>query len=138
MLIYYCMNVIVYNIILLLETLVGWLNNHNGATYCCKKCLHGYSTPKLLEAYAKDCCHAQRSSPRIPDVGLQKQLPARFVVCADFESILKPVNEDVDVTHGVDTGIETSSHVVQEHIPCSFSYKIVSSRSRFFTTACHL
>ena len=46
---------------------------------------------------------------------------------ADFESILKPVNEDVDVTQGVETGIESSSHVFQEHIPCSFAYKIVSS-----------
>ena len=27
----------------------------------------------------------------------------------------------------VDTGIESSSHVFQEHLPCSFAYKIVSS-----------
>ena len=46
---------------------------------------------------------------------------------ADFESILKPENEDVDVTQGVDTGIESSSHDFQEHIPCSFAYKIVGS-----------
>ena len=64
---------------------------------------------------------------------IQKQLPAHFVVYADFvvyanfESILKPVNEDVDVTQGVETGIETSSHVFHEHIRCSFAYQIVSS-----------
>ena len=46
---------------------------------------------------------------------------------ADFESILKPENEDVDVTQDVDTGIESSSHDFQEHIPCSFAYKIVGS-----------
>ena len=46
---------------------------------------------------------------------------------AYFESILKPANEDVDVTQGVDTGIESSSKTFQEHIPCSFAYKIVSS-----------
>ena len=45
----------------------------------------------------------------------------------DFESILQPVNEDVDVTQGVAIGIESSSYVFQEHIPCSFVYKIVSS-----------
>ena len=50
-----------------------------------------------------------------------------FVAYADFESILKPVNGDVVVTQGVDIGIESSTHVFQEHIPCSFAYKIVSS-----------
>ena len=49
------------------------------------------------------------------------------MVYADFESILKPVNEDVDVTRVVETGIESSSPVFQQHIPCSFAYKIVSS-----------
>ena len=49
------------------------------------------------------------------------------LVYADFESILKPVNEDVDVTKGVDTGAESSSTVFQEHIPSRFAYKIVSS-----------
>ena len=49
------------------------------------------------------------------------------MVYADFESILKPVNEDEDATQGVDTGIESSSHGFQEHIHCSFAYNIVSS-----------
>ena len=46
---------------------------------------------------------------------------------ADFKSILKPVNEDVDVTQGVETGVVSSYHGYQEHFPCSFAYKIVSS-----------
>ena len=49
------------------------------------------------------------------------------MVYADFESILKPINEDVDVTQGVDAGTESSTTVFQEHVPCSFEYKIVSS-----------
>ena len=85
----------------------------------------------LLKAHAKNCCHAQRTKfpkdPRCRFTNIQKQLPAPFVVYADFESILKPVNEDVDVTQAVDTGIKSSSHVFQEQIPCSFAYKIVSS-----------
>ena len=63
------------------------------------------------------------------------QLPAPFVVHADFESILKPLNEGVDVTQGVETGIESSSHVFQEHIPCSFAHKIVSSVDPDFSQA---
>ena len=37
-----------------------------------------------------------------------------------MQSILKPVNEDVDTTQGVEVGDESSSHVFQAHIPCSF------------------
>ena len=33
---------------------------------------------------------------------------------ADFDSIVNPENEDVDVTQGVDTGIESSTEIFQE------------------------
>ena len=107
------------------------LSNHNCATYSCKKSLHAYTTQDLLNAHAEDCFHTQRTKfpkdPRCRFTNIQKQLPASFVVYADFESILKPVNEDVGVTQGVGTGIESSSHVFQEQIPCSSTYQIVSS-----------
>ena len=66
----------------------------------------------------KNCCRFTNT---------QKQLPEPFVVYADFESILKPENGELDVTQGVDTGTESSTTVFQEHIPCSFAYEIVSS-----------
>ena len=47
------------------------------------------------------------------------------VVYAD--SILKPVDEDVDTTQGVEVRVESSSRVLQAHIPCSFAYKVVSN-----------
>ena len=65
--------------------------------------------------------------PRCRFTNIQKQLVAPFVAYADFESILEPVNEDVDVRQGVETGIATSTTAFQEHVPCSFAYKIVSS-----------
>ena len=43
-----------------------------------------------------------------------------FVVYADFESILKPVDKDVDTTQGVEVGGKSSSHVFQEHYPMQF------------------
>ena len=49
------------------------------------------------------------------------------MVYADFESIMKTVNENVGVTQVVETGRESPSHVFQEHTPCSFAYKVVSS-----------
>ena len=107
------------------------LRNHKCATYCCKKCLHANMTQELLNAHTEDCYHMQRTKfpkdPRCRFTNIQKQLPPPFVVYADFKSILKPVNEELDVTQGVETDIESSSHVFQEHIPCSSAYKIVSS-----------
>ena len=81
--------------------------------------------------HAVDCCHVQRTKfpldPRCHFTNIQNQLSAPFVVYADFESILKPVNDRVDVTQGVSTGTASSTTVHQEHVPCSFAYKVVSS-----------
>ena len=61
LLLYECNSIQHYTTIKKFSRLVSsQLNNHNSATYCCKKCLHGYKTPKMLKAHAKDCCHAQR------------------------------------------------------------------------------
>ena len=80
--------------------------NHCHTVYCCKQCLHTYSTQELLDAHATDCCHAQRTkfpdNPTFRFTNIQKQLPAPFVVQADFESILKPSDKDVDTTQGVE------------------------------------
>ena len=37
------------------------LSNYGYATYCCRQCLHAYSTQELLDAHAIDCCHVQRT-----------------------------------------------------------------------------
>ena len=63
-------------------------NNCQHTFFCCKQCLHAYSTQELLDAHATDCCHAQRTmfpdDPRCRFTNIQKHLPAPFVVCADF------------------------------------------------------
>ena len=56
------------------------MSNHGYTVYCCKQCLHAYSTQELLDTHATDCCHAQRT--KFPDdsrcrfTNIQKQLPA--------------------------------------------------------------
>ena len=97
-------------------------------------CLHAYSTQEMLDAHANDCCHAQRTKfpgdPRCRFPNIQKQLP---VVYSDFESILKPADKDVDTTQGVEVGGESSYHVFQEHIPCSFAHQVVCSADPNFS-----
>ena len=62
------------------------------------------------------------SSPMIRDA----DLPTYTNSYQDlFWYILKP--DDKDTTQGVEVVGESSSHVFQEHIPCSFAYKVVSS-----------
>ena len=88
LLLYECNSIQHYTTIKNVSRLVrSQLSNHKYATYCCKKCLHGYSIEKLLMAHAKDCCHAQRTKfpkdPRCRFTKVQKQLPASLVVYAD-------------------------------------------------------
>ena len=126
--IYYCTNVIVYNIILLLKNfsrlVCSQLSNHNGATYFCKKCLHGHS--KTVRGSCNGLLsRTEYQFPQGSKVSIyQRAEIATNIFCSlcRFESILKPINEDVDVTQVVDIGIESSTHTFQEHTPCSFSY----------------
>ena len=114
------------------------LSNHGHATYCCRQCLHAYSTQELLDAHAFDCYHVQRTkfpdNPKCRLTNIQKQLSVPFVVYADCESILKHDDNVMDTTQGVATGSgESSSRAFQEHVPCSFAYKIVSSSLNDFS-----
>ena len=86
------------------------MSYHGHNVYCCKQCLHAYSTQELLDGHATVCCP---DDPRCRLTNIQKQLPAPFVAYADFESILKPVDKDVDTTQYVVIGDESSSHVFQ-------------------------
>ena len=101
----------------------GQLSNHHGAAYCCKKSLHAYTTSKLLSKHSEDCCHAQNfkfpKDLRCRFTNIQKQLTAPFVLYADFESVLEPLN-DIDTTQGVEIGKESSTTPYQEHVACSF------------------
>ena len=103
--------------------------------HCCRRWLHAYSSQELLDDHALYYCHVQRTKfpkdSRCRFTNIQKQLLAPFVVYADFGSILKCVDEDeaMDTTQGVAVGGDepTPSGHFQEHLPCSFAYKLVSS-----------
>ena len=112
---------------------VRQLSSHGHTVHCCRRCLHAYSSQELLVAHAPDCCHAKRTKfskdPCCRFTNIQKQLLAPFVVYADFESILQRVDEAMDTTQGGAVGGDhpTASGPFQEHLPCSFTYKVMSS-----------
>ena len=111
-------------------------SSHNHKTYFYRFCLHGFSrctTSADLNRYRRsdeemkerlkkheDNCFAfaaQRTEfPEDPIVkfkNVHKQVQAPFVVYADFESILK--------------GLSNQGNKTQEHLACSYAYKIVSN-----------
>ena len=85
-----------------------WIKNFNrmlfdqtkyeGRKYFCETCLYGYSKESLLNAHKPDCQGIIKRAVKIempePNTKLKfqnhhKQLPAPFVVYADFESLIK-------------------------------------------------
>ena len=51
-------------------------------------------------------------------------MPVSFKICADFECILKKVESS-----SKKNGLYTENY--QDHIPCSFAYKVVSVDNKF-------
>ena len=108
----------------------GQLSNHQHNIYSCGKCLHGCPSADVLKRHMKRCMHVQLAKypidPRCRFTNIQKQLPAPFIIYADFESVLK-LFSGMDTTQGVEEEGKLSVVPYQEHIACNFSYTIVSS-----------
>ena len=101
--------------------------------YFCKCCLQCFSSEKVLKEHKEDCLviHGKQSvklgKSSISFKNYFKQLPAPFKIYVDFECILKKVERDI---------IECDSNSsykrkYQDHIPCSFAYKIVCIDKKF-------
>ena len=93
---------------------------HNGATEICNRCLHAFSDKDVYDRHLSYCCKldAQRLDlPKAPDnilkfESLYKTLKVPFVIYADFESFLVPI----------ETPNTTSTEPYQKHVPASFCY----------------
>ena len=108
--------------------LVGsqYSSKNNELAYC-RFCLHGFHGKniairrQICEDHEKECfVHGgQRTEfpddPTVKFTAIEKQVEAPFVVYADFESILKPMNT---------TAGKTVKY--EEHVACSYMYYIVS------------
>ena len=79
--------------------------------YFCKNCLHCFSSKNVLTNHKKDClCINGAQSVRLEKGTIEfknyfKQMPVSFKIHVDFECIY--------------------SRKYQNHIPCSFAYKVV-------------
>ena len=99
----------------------------------CRCCLQCFSSEEVLIEHRTDCLvingkqGVKLKSGTIKFKIYFKQLPVPFKIYADFECILKKVESDI---------IERDSNSsytkkYQDHIPCSFPYKVVCIDNKF-------
>ncbi|XP_030766283.1 uncharacterized protein LOC115890241 [Sitophilus oryzae] len=116
------------------------LSKHNGRKYLCEGCLQYFDTEQKLQYHnSYDCDHVKINLPSkelvkdkygnvayeniLKYTNYQKQMEVPFVIYADFECILKPLNNNENVED------PNSSYTVKnfEHIPYSFAYYVKCS-----------
>ena len=88
-----------YSLVKRLTALLYDQNRHNESKHFCERCLHGYSRRDLLERHKPECQGLLKTPTRTetPEQGnnkmaftnFHKQMKAPYVVCADFECLVK-------------------------------------------------
>ena len=100
--------------------------------FFCENCLQCFSSEEVLIEHKEDCLiingkqNFKLEKGFISFKNYFKQIPVPFKIYADFECILRKVDSDIE-------GSSNSSYTrkYQEHIPCSFVYKVVCVDNKF-------
>ena len=107
--------------------LTSQVNSRKGKFYFCLNCLNGYDNPEKLEFHKEYCSEKDSIKINMPPPETYLKFKnflyserAPFVIYADFESILKPLE-----THETDPN-KSYTLKYQEHKPVSFVYYIKS------------
>ena len=71
----------------------------NGKIHICKRCFTHFSKEELFQKHIEYCSNNETVAVKMPPINSKlsfnnyyKQLPIPFVVCADFECFIKPIN----------------------------------------------
>ena len=95
---------------------------NNGRKHFCMYCLQGFSSERVLINHKVDCIEINgKQSIKMPAPGstiafknYRKQLPAPFVIYADFEAITEKVSQK-----------KSHTEQYQKHTACGYGYKVV-------------
>jgi len=106
-------------------------SKHKGGKHFCMRCLHCCSSSEVLEEHKKFCNNFEIGVEELPGLkdnvvefrNFANKLKVPFVIYADFECLLTP-----DDFH---YGKNESSCRYQKHVPCGFTYYIVSIDSNY-------
>ena len=99
--------------------------------YFFKSCLQCFSSEKVLKEHGEDCLmingqqNVKLEKRFIEFKNFNRQIPVPFKIYADFECLLKSVD------CGVDNECFSYTRNYQDHIPCSFAYKVVCIDNKF-------
>ena len=104
------------------------INNHKGSREICLNCFNSFNSSKTLEKHKEYCYENESVKTTMPPPGTYLRFKnflhsgkAPFAVYADFESLIKPMdNCDPDPN-------KSYTKKYQKHKPISFSYYINSS-----------
>ena len=101
-------------------------SKHRERKHFCARCLHGYTREDLLEAHRPECKGIGQTAVRVemPEEGKNKlafqnhhkQLPAPYIIYADFEALTTKVEgPELDPT-------KSNTRRTQHHEACSYCY----------------
>ena len=104
-------------------------SKHREKKHFCERCLHGYSREDLLENHKPECQGIGQTAVRVemPEEGKNKltfqnhhkQLPAPYIIYADFEALTTKVEgPELDPT-------KSNTQRTQQHEACSYCYIVV-------------
>ena len=100
-------------------------SKHKERKHFCERCLHGYIREDLLEAHKPECRGIGQTAVRpegknkLAFQNHHKQLPAPFIIYADFEALTTKVEgPELDPT-------KSNTQRTQYHEACSYSYVVV-------------
>ena len=108
---------------------------HNCKKHFCMYCLQCFSREDVLTEHIKNCLSINgKQAIKMPEKGqhvsfrnYHKQIPAPFVIYADFEAIAEKV-------HGCQPNNEKSyTEAYQKHIDCGYGYKLVCHYNNEFS-----
>ena len=107
--------------------LASQINNHKGTSHICLNCINGFKSPDSLNKHKEYCYNNECVKITMPPPGTYLKFKnfrcsekAPFVIYADFESLIKPMdNCDPDPN-------KSYTKKYQKHKPSGFSYYIIS------------
>ena len=124
-----------------ISRLVAHRSKHNGATHVCHSCLHPFFSSLALENHIPYCLEHPPQQVRYPDpddcklkfTNIKKQYQVSFFLVADFESFLRPVDNDDDDDDSHDNR-RRGTKIINEHNVSGFCCHRVTQLERYQTS----
>ena len=127
-----------------ISRLVAHRTKHDGATHVCHSCLHPFVTSLALENHIPYCLEHPPQQVRYPDpddcklkfINIKKQHQVPFFLVSDFESFLRPVDNDDDDDDDDDShdNRRRGTKIINEHNVSGFCCHRITQLEQYQTS----